>query len=256
MTPDRDLARRVGAELTRFGIEIDDSAGEPLSASAYGTLASRIIAAATAGAESDLVALLAHPMTRLGLARADILQRAPLFEIGVLRQERRAATFPTQAEAITAYRHAARGPFAHPAQLALNDADWAKIADLFDRLDTALAPLKAVQGRQDLRLWIDAHRVALAEVTRGEDAVFGDDADALENLFDELLRANQPDLRFDADGYAIFLAQVMGGQVLRRPGRTHPRLKIFGLLEARLMPADVMVARWPRRDDLAAANAE
>ena len=33
----------------------------------------------------------------------------------------------------------------------------------------------------------------------------------------------------------------MGERVLRRARRTHPRLKIFGLLEARLMPADVML---------------
>ena len=31
ITPDRNLARRVGAELARFGIEADDSAGTPLS---------------------------------------------------------------------------------------------------------------------------------------------------------------------------------------------------------------------------------
>ena len=30
VTPDRDLARRVAAELRRWGIEIDDSAGAPL----------------------------------------------------------------------------------------------------------------------------------------------------------------------------------------------------------------------------------
>lgn len=241
VTPDRDLARRVGAELTRFGIEIDDSAGEPLSASAYGTLALRIIEAATTGGEAELVALITHPMTRLGLPRAEILRRAPLLEIGALRQERRFSTYPTRAAAIAAYRQAACGPFAHPAQRALDDKDWEEIADLLERIEAALAPLRAVGGQQDLRPWIDAHRAALADVTRGEDAAFGDDAAALEGLFDALLHAAQPDLRFDAEAYGIFLAQVMGEHVLRRARRTHPRLKIFGLLEARLMPADVML---------------
>lgn len=241
VTPDRDLARRVGAELTRFGIEIDDSAGEPLNATPYGSLALRVIEAATTGVEADLVALLTHPMARLDLPRAEILRRAPLFEIGVLRQERRCSTFATRAEAIAAYRLAAHDRFAHPAQRALDDRDWREIADLLDRIDAALAALRAIGGRQDLRPWIDAHRKALAAVTRGEDAAFGDDATALESLFHELLRANQPDLRFDAESYAVFLAQVMGEHVLRRSRRTHPRLKIFGLLEARLMPADVIL---------------
>ncbi|MEJ0051335.1 MAG: double-strand break repair protein AddB [Methylovirgula sp.] len=240
VTPDRDLARRVGAELTRFGIEIDDSAGEPLNASATGSLALRAIDTAVRGEGADLVALLGHPMTRLGLAREEILERAPLFEIGVLRQERHAATFPTQAAAIAAYRKDSQSPFAHPAQKALDDIDWTKIADLLDRLEAALAPLKAVTGTQDLQTWIGAHRAALTAIA-GEGGLRGDDAMALEDLFDELIQAQAPELRFDAQSYGIFLAQVMGERVLRRARRTHPRLKIFGLLEARLMPADVIL---------------
>jgi ATP-dependent helicase/nuclease subunit B len=238
VTPDRDLARRVGAELTRFGIEIDDSAGEPLNASAAGSLALRTLDTAIRGEGADLVALLGHPMTRLGLAREDVLERAPLFEIGVLRQERPVSTFPTHAAAIAAYRKDAQGPFAHPAQKVLDDADWAKIADLLERLEGALARLKAIAGTQDLQTWIGAHRAALAEIAGN---LRGDDATALEDLFDELIRAQAEELRFDAQSYGIFLAQVMGERVLRRARRTHPRLKIFGLLEARLMPADVIL---------------
>jgi ATP-dependent helicase/nuclease subunit B len=213
VTPDRALARRVGAELTRFGIEIDDSAGEPLNASAAGGLALRTLDAAIGGGGADLVALLGHPMTRLGLTREDVLERAPLFAIGVLRQERPVPTFPTRAAAVTAYREEAQGPFAHPAQKALDDADWAKIADLLDRLEAALAPLKAVAGTQDLQTWIGAHRAALAAIAN-EDGLRGDDAVALEDLFDELIQAQAPELRFDAQSYSIFLAQVMGERVL------------------------------------------
>jgi ATP-dependent helicase/nuclease subunit B len=240
VTPDRDLARRVGAELTRFGIGIDDSAGEPLNASAAGSLALRTLDAAISNEGSDLVALLGHPMTRLGLTREDVLERAPLFEIGVLRQERPVSTFPTRDAAIAAYRKDAQGPFAHPAQKALDSANWVKIADLLDRLEAALAPLKTIAGIQDLQTWIGAHRAALATIANA-DGLRGDDATALEDLFNELIHAQVSELRFDAQSYGIFLAQVMGERVLRRARRTHPRLKIFGLLEARLMPADVIL---------------
>jgi ATP-dependent helicase/nuclease subunit B len=37
VTLDRDLARRVGAEMKRFGVSLDDSAGRPLAATAPGT---------------------------------------------------------------------------------------------------------------------------------------------------------------------------------------------------------------------------
>jgi len=45
VTPDRSLARRVAAELRRWDIEIDDSAGVPLNQTAPGTLL-RLIAEA------------------------------------------------------------------------------------------------------------------------------------------------------------------------------------------------------------------
>ncbi|HSI42644.1 MAG TPA: double-strand break repair protein AddB, partial [Xanthobacteraceae bacterium] len=68
VTSDRDLARRVAAELLRFGVAIDDSAGEPLSETPPGRFA-RLVAEATAArlAPLPLVALLRHPAARFGL---------------------------------------------------------------------------------------------------------------------------------------------------------------------------------------------
>jgi ATP-dependent helicase/nuclease subunit B len=243
VTPDRDLARRVGAELRRFGIEIDDSAGEPLSASPYGILARLIALCASSGlSPKDVVALLAHPATRLGLARAEVERLMPLFETGVLRLDRRLATFATPAEAIAAGRGAAADRHAHPAQKAIGEDDWAKLEDLLRRMQSALAPLIALEETHDLCPWIDAHRAALEAVTRAEGgAPHGDDVERLDALFTELRRCALPELRFDADSYGLFLAQTAAATILRRPRHTHPRLKILGLLEARLMDADVML---------------
>jgi ATP-dependent helicase/nuclease subunit B len=240
VTPDRDLARRVGAELGRFGIEIDDSAGEPLSASPYGTLARLVVRAASGRfAGKDLVALLAHPLTRLGLARAEIERLAPLFDIGLLRQGRGLASFATPADAIGAARRAAADHFAHPAQKRIGEADWGKLEDLLARIQSALAPLTALGGAHGLAEWIDAHHSVLGQVTQAD--AHGEDFEMLEALLSELRRCSLSALRFDAESYALFLAQTMAETILRRPRRTHPRLKIFGLLEARLMDADVML---------------
>ncbi len=236
VTPDRDLARRVGAELRRFGVEIDDSAGEPLGASLYGKLARLVLPAAGALAGNEIVALLAHPWTRLNLARAEVERLAPLLEIGVLRQFRRLA--PTPAEAISAARRAAEERFAHPAQKRIGDDDWARLENLLTRLQTALAPLAALVGAHPLRPWIEAHRRVLDAVAPN---VRGEDVEAFDALLSELHRCTLPDLHFDAETYAPFLAQAMAQVTLRRPRRVHPRLKILGLLEARLMDADVML---------------
>jgi ATP-dependent helicase/nuclease subunit B len=236
VTPDRDLARRVGAELGRFGIDIDDSAGEPLSASSYGRLARlTLLAASSELAATDVTALLVHPLTRLGLARETIERLAPLFEIGLLRQIRRLTTSP--AEAIAAGRRAAADRSAHPAQKRITD--WAGLEDLLARIQSALAPLTRLNGTHPLGAWIDAHRSALAAVTNS--GAHGDDVEAFEALFSELHRCALPDLRFDAETYGLFLAQAMAQTVLRRARRTHPRLKILGLLEARLMDSDIML---------------
>ncbi|MEO8686215.1 MAG: double-strand break repair protein AddB, partial [Devosia sp.] len=42
VTPDRNLARRIAAELKRFGVHVDDAAGAPLFQSAAGRLARQI----------------------------------------------------------------------------------------------------------------------------------------------------------------------------------------------------------------------
>src|SRR5581483_2637109 len=47
ITPDREIARRVRAELRRWDIDIEDSGGEPLGRSPVGSLA-RLVAACAA----------------------------------------------------------------------------------------------------------------------------------------------------------------------------------------------------------------
>src|SRR6185437_3818989 len=74
VTPDRDLARRVAAELRRWNVEIDDSAGQPLADTPPATLLRALLTAVDSGfAPVDLLALLKHPLCTLGLSRAALL---------------------------------------------------------------------------------------------------------------------------------------------------------------------------------------
>jgi ATP-dependent helicase/nuclease subunit B len=243
VTPDRNLARRVGAELTRFGLEVEDSAGEPLSARPYGVLARLIALCAGSGfAGEDVIALLAHPLTQLGLPRAEIDRLAPLFELGLLRQDRAFTSFATASEAIASAKRKAADRFAHPAQARISDTDWQMLETLIARLTHALAPLCTLTGTHDLNEWIAAHRDSLERVGQsGDPTPQGEDYEALNALFDELAHCAVADLAFNAESYLLFFAQAAGTISLRQQKRTHPRLKIFGLLEARLMEADLML---------------
>lgn len=243
VTPDRNLARRVAAELTRFGLDIEDSAGEPLTATPYGILA-RLVVVCVANdfAGEDITALLAHPLARFGLGKDEIARLAPLFEIGLLRQDRSFAAFATAQEAIATAKQRASDRFAHPAQKRIGERDWTRLEDLARRLIEALKPLRDLDHVHPLAQWVVAHRNALDQVTQSdENPAYGEDYAALQNLFDEIAAASQDELTFTAEAYLLFFAQTAGTIALRRQKRAHPRLKIFGLLEARLMDADLML---------------
>src|SRR5690606_13512018 len=89
VTPDRGLARRVAAELRRWGIMIDDSAGTPLPMTIPG-LFFNLIAAAPAEdlAPVPLLAMLKHPLCAPGFDHADCRMRVRLLERYVLRGPR------------------------------------------------------------------------------------------------------------------------------------------------------------------------
>jgi ATP-dependent helicase/nuclease subunit B len=258
VTPDRNLARRVRSELSRWGIEIDDSGGQSLAAAPCGVLAGLITScAASQIAAQDLAALLAHPLVRLGYLRERLDQLAAIFEIGLLRSPGFPA-FLTQGELadpqglIAAARSCAHEPHAYPARRKISAAEWESLADLLKRLGGAFAPLLAISGEANLSTFVVAHREVFAAVTGGgDDPPDGEDAGALENLLDELGARHSGMLRCNIEAYKHFFAAASREVVLKGPRNVHPRLKILGLLEARLMPADVMLlagldeATWP-----------
>ncbi len=245
VTPDRELARRVRGELLRWNVEVLDTGGAPLAESRLGLLARLVVAAAHMDAGA-VTALLAHPLTTFGGSRAEVARLAALLEIGVLRVVPLAGK--TADEVFTIARAAAVDRHAHPAQRAILAEDWTELEALWRTLREALAPLDQLVGDQPLDAWVEAHAAVIAAVTH--DAA-EDETDALARLFAELAPGGAPPLRFDAEAYGVFFGRVAGEIVLRNTDRPHPRLAIYGLLEARLMRADTMLlggldeAIWP-----------
>ena len=89
VTPDRGLARRVSAELRRWNIEVDDSAGVELGGTPPGTFL-RLLArmAAEDAAPVPLLALLKHPLAAGGMDPALFRRRTRELERIVLRGPR------------------------------------------------------------------------------------------------------------------------------------------------------------------------
>jgi ATP-dependent helicase/nuclease subunit B len=248
VTPDRKLARRVRAELQRFGVKAEDSAGEPLSTRPIGALARLLlVCAASKMAAPEIAALLANPLCRLGFSRDDIARRAALLEIGLLRSSRTAGglagrILDERSALIAALKEESNRPHAHPAKKRISDEEWARIDELVARLGSMFRPLIALEGDRRLDRWVATHRAALEEaIACADDEVDGADREALETLFGDLIQCASEKLVLDIDSYGHFFAGIAREVTLRAATQTHHRLQILGLLEARLIDADVML---------------
>ena len=239
VTPDRGLARRVAAELARWNIEIDDSAGLPLDQTPTGTflrLVSRMVADDMAPV--PLLACLKHPLAGLGLAPGVCRALVRQLEIATLR-----------------------GPRPEPGVAGLRAALGGKrpaVDRLLEALDDATRPFVALMKKKSAALpdLLRAH-VAAAEAlaaTDGEsgpDRLWAGDGGEAAAAFVADLDGAGDVLDLDGKFYpALFDGLMAGGVVRPRYGR-HPRLFIWGLLEARLQRTDLVIlgglneGSWP-----------
>jgi ATP-dependent helicase/nuclease subunit B len=105
VTPDRALARRVLAALARWDIAADDSGGDKLTDTPAGLFARLAAEAAIGGlAPVTLLALLKHPLTRLGAAEGAHVRAIAALERAVLRGPRPRAATAGLAQALAAFR--------------------------------------------------------------------------------------------------------------------------------------------------------
>ena len=232
VTPDRQLARRVAAELLRFGVVADDSAGEPL-AEVPAAVFLRLLAEAVAEdlRPVPLLALLKHPFCAAGLSTTACREAARRLERDCLRGAR-------PGPGIEGLR--ARNGAAH----------------FLDRLARCLRPLLALTEAADATpdhaftaLVESAEALAATDTVPGATRLWaGEDGEALAVHLGALHEAlpvlpaqrlvSLPGL-LDATLAGI---SVRSRRSLRgRGGTEHPRVFIWGLLEARLQTADVIV---------------
>ena len=240
VTPDRDLARRVAAELRRWNIEVDDSAGQPLIDSAPASLLRGLLAAVDGGfAPIDLLALLKHPIASLGLSRPALLDAAR-------RLDRKCLRGLKPESGLAALRdHVDRKKFG-------NESDRRQVLDLVDRLRAATADLVAHMADRATPHQLLGATVAAAERVAPSDRLWsGAAGEALADALASLGTAwrDHPAIR-GSDWPNLFDAMLASAAV--RPGfGRHPRLAIWGPLEARLQRADLLIlgglneGTWP-----------
>ncbi|MFN8758751.1 MAG: double-strand break repair protein AddB [Tagaea sp.] len=235
VTADRALARRVSAKLRRWGIEADDTAGAALDRAPPAVLIRLLARAWAAGLPPvELLALLKHPLVRMGETREAHLDRARELDREVLRGPRPAPGLAGLRAAIPPHRTARLAPFV-------------------ERFAAALAPLAAAGQAPLARL--RAHMAAaeaLASDEAGRTRLWdGEAGNALARMLARLIESDAPQDPIAAEAFPDLLDELLAGAVWRPPYGGHPRLTIRGTIEARLVSADFVVlgglneGAWP-----------
>ncbi|GLS23187.1 double-strand break repair protein AddB [Labrys miyagiensis] len=250
VTPNRQLARRVVTELGRWNIEADDSAGQPLGETPPGLFARLVLDAALHDFDPiALLSLLKHPFARLGQPRAAVRRAAAALEIGALRGPRPAAGLAGLSAALALCRASLADPHCPAARLALGEEDWAGAEALVEAFTARLEPFAALLRRKEAlpaATFFAAHREAVealaAPEERGEVALHeGEAGEALQGFFTDLATVGPGELALPPFEYPGLFAALMAGRSVRGGEPKHPRISIYGLLEARLLPVDRLV---------------
>lgn len=266
VTPDRALARRVMASLDRWKLAFDDSGGDSLMdtpAGIFARLAAQTIADELA--PPALLALLKHPLFRLGQARGVWSAAISDLELALLRGTRPAAGSQGLTRDFARFRDELgklRGqePSAiHRSEprAQLDDKALDRVQALIGALSLALKPFEDIRRGKphDVTELATLHRdilIALS-VDDGNTAFAFEEPDgnALSKAFDDLFQAggepkdgDQPPpsgLLLDLADYPDVFQTAFGDRIVRRPQAAAATLRIYGPLEARLTESDRVI---------------
>ncbi|MGL4397453.1 MAG: double-strand break repair protein AddB [Hyphomicrobium sp.] len=271
VSPDRLLARRVAIRLASWGIRVDDSAGRPFAKTVPGTFLNLVVDAVRKDfAPAELMALLKHPLCRLGFQAFDVRRYGRALEIMAFRAPYLGRGLAGVKAALDhAEREDAEGERRHPAFNRLWDEDRAGARLLVDRLDVAAAPLlKLYSGGKPAPLahFARAHADAAEAIARTTDdatTANAEDDDASSPLWQDeagaeasaffvaLLADDVPAIDIKSADYADLYRSLLARTNVRERTPVHPRLSIWGPFEARLQQPDVLVlgslndGTWP-----------
>ncbi|MBT5374784.1 MAG: double-strand break repair protein AddB [Rhodospirillaceae bacterium] len=244
ITPDRGLARRVAAEMKRWGVDMDDSAGSALSLTPPGIFLRLTAEMAAAACEPvPLLAVLKHPLACGGESAGAFRGRVRRLEEAVLRGVRPREGFDGLLAALEGDEKQ-KDLSKWLQQLAVMAAPFMEV---FSRREVPLETLLRAHLDFAEALAGDGDEPGVARLWRGEAGLVA--ADFIAELFD----AADGFAPLDPAHYPAFLDALMAGRPVRpRYGRNN-RLFIWGLMEARMQKVDLAILgglneeSWPAR---------
>ncbi len=238
VTADRNLARRVAAELARWDVEVDDSAGTPLDQTPPGTfllLTARVLV--EEAPPVPLLAALKHPLAQGGLGRREFRRRVRALERALLRGPRVAGGLPGLLAALADRSE----------ELWTAPVPKAELTAWLAEIVAASEPARNLAAKREVDpvALLDAH-LGFVEWLAADDAgdpgeLWAKEAGEAAAGFVAELRDALPALGpLPPSAWPALLAVLMGGRAVRRLAPGHARLAILGPLESRLQSADLV----------------
>lgn len=263
VTNDRRLARRVSAELRRYGIIADDSAGRPLSSTMHGNLVRQIADCIfKPGDPVGLLVLFKNPLIRLALAEHEAAWMMSIVELillrsGPVRPDARSlcALWKKQLVSLDQAQH-------QPIWFRRIDEEvFEKAGDCVRTFEAALSGLSALRSIKHASI----PQLAL-ETAKCLEALCIDEKGSLSNLYGtvegEAIATFLRNLvsigsasEVETKGWPQVLDALMAGHVVRPQVGADTRVAIWGPLEARLQSVDTVVlaglneGTWPASAD-------
>ncbi len=241
ITPDRELARRISAHLLRWNIKADDSAGVSLSDTPSGSLFLTIAQNIASGfAPIDLLSLLKHPLARKGEGRIAWLEKIRSLDM-TLRGPRSGQGLASIQSSIK--RHIDKIKKYNPD----NDKYDATLSWWLD-IEKNLAEISDGTPR-DL---LESVR-KIADFIAGDEVWKGDAGRELSRFYTDIISyidAGSSNLSIEI--LPQYISILMDGYTVRSAYGNHPRVSIYGLLEARLQRSDLVICAglnegsWPQ----------
>ncbi len=239
ITPDPSLARRVSALLKRWDVDIAPSAGHPFLQTPHGSLFGLVFEwLSDPAAPVELLAVLKHPLVRLGLS-------SEAYATAIRQLEVHALEF--RGEGVM------RGPRRHQTlrDLAARFSDQKRFeaAGLITKVADALDASNAVQATHEIDGKEAAQSVArLIEILTTTDEEPGDRrfwrgrAGAMSARYLESLAELSSEMGpLPRDLWPDFASAAARSLALPPAKGEHPRLAIWGPLEARLQSRDLVI---------------
>src|SRR5665213_3594227 len=214
VTPDRALARRVMAALGRWNLLFDDSGGDSLmdiSAGIFARLAAEAVASQLE--PPTLLALLKHPLCRLGRAEGALKRAVETLELVLLRGTRPQPgsaglkrDFDSFCDELAKLRLKEPSSLHHSEpRTKVRDNDLQQAVELIASLQTALAPLENLTAVKphDFAALAEQHRNVLIELSRDQHGAAltfeGHQGSVLASAFDDLLGEGAPSRSSNAE---------------------------------------------------------